>query len=629
MPRDGAGGRQVNLKPFKRGMHLLLLCLLLGGSWHLNSSLFADTLYEEGSHGLSADLKMVRTLIRADVLDLAESILENQSPSILPTDEWLAWERQLWSLYAHRGKWQELYERAVQVPPSFPESIRNEALDQVVIALLEQARGAEARRIAVKRMISTQLSAGDIREIRKLVIRSYLVDGLLSDAAISMVNYQREFRYPDEEWLFLRAGVFLKLGQPGEAVNLLAPANSPRARLLALYARLVHQSMTPSQGAERLDAILSRDEDGNLGSGLTEVEVAAIEAYLSRLTGRHEYITKLEQYLIAKDEFGVSVEGAFPVFDMSDLFREYENYAVHLIGDHGLLENDLPGILNHVLSLPITGTLQQRALTAYLLSRIHVPLQRRQLCDLFVTSLLNSGSIELMPSLFAPDAPLGELSLGGEVGLVLSNAMIDQGRVQLAAQVIDSMAETPTISIEPERWKLHKARVSVVAGRFLISYQQLRQLINSKSELSPEQMDEILTPIFDLQKFRQHEYALKLLGLLRTKAITRQQDRELTYWIGETLQATHQYVNAANYFLYSAVLEKDGYDPWGISARYYAAQSLESAHLYADAKKLYESLLDHMTDEARRAELHQKIRELALWESGSFNVGESLTEGAN
>ncbi len=431
------------------------------------------------------------------------------------------------------------------------------------------------------------------------------------------------------EWLFLRAGVFLKLGQPGEAVNLLAPANSPRARLLALYARLVHQSMTPSQGAERLDAILSRDEDGNLGSGLTEVEVAAIEAYLGRLTGKHEYITKLEQYLIAKDEFGVSVEGAFPVFDMSDLFREYENYAVHLIGDHGLLENDLPGILNHVLSLPITDTLQQRALTAYLLSRIHVPLQRRQLCDLFVTSLLNSGSIELMPSLFAPDAPLGELSLGGEVGLVLSNAMIDQGRVQLAAQVIDSMAETPTISIEPERWKLHKARVSVVAGRFLISYQQLRQLINSKSEFSPEQMDEILTPIFDLQKFRQHEYVLKLLGLLRTKAITRQQDRELTYWIGETLQATHQYVNAANYFLYSAVLEKDGYDPWGISARYYAAQSLESAHLYADAKKLYESLLDHMTDEARRAELHQKIRELALWESGSFNVGESLTEGAN
>ncbi len=616
------------IEKLDRGLRILsLVCLLSGGGFPLLSPLFADTLYQDKEQGLSSDLQMVRTLIKADILDLAESILENQAPRALPTDEWFAWERQIWSLYAYRNKWQELYSRATQVPPSFPKSIRNEALDQAINALLEQSKGAEARNMLIRQMVSTQPSVDTIRQFRKRIIKSYLVDNLLSDAVLSMSNYQREFRYFDEDWLFQRAEVFLKLGQPEKAINILAPSDLPRARLLALYARLIHQSIPPEQGAERLDAILSRNDEGKLKSGLIEIEVAAVETYLASLIDTHEYIKKLERYFIIKNESGDSVEGAFPLFILSDLNGAYEDYAIRLIGDQGHLENDLPGIFDWADSMSIAENLQQRVLSAYLLRRSKDPLQRMKLCDLFLTSLLNTGSIALMTDLFGPDAPLGELSIGGDVGLVLSNAMLEQGQVQLAAQVIDSMSETPSSNIELDRWMLHKARVFVVAGRFLAGFQQLRQLINSYSELVSEQMDEILTPIFDLQKFRQHEYVLELLKLLRSKAISRQQDRELTYWIGESYQATHQYVTAANYFLYSALLENDGFDLWGISARYYAAQSLESAHLYGDARKLYRSLLDHINDEARLTELNQKIQDLSLWESGSFDVGDGWIEG--
>ncbi len=629
MPKCGAGGWQVNLKPIKQGACPLFSCLLLGAWLFLPPLLFADTPSEGNPHGLSPELRMIRSLIKANVLDLAESILENRSPPILPTDEWLAWERQIWSLYAYRNKWQDLYERATQVPPSFPESIRNEALDQVVRALLEQARGAEARRLLVRRTVSTRLSVQTIREIRKRIIRSYLVDGLLSEAALSMTNYEREFRDSDEDWLIQRAEVFLKLGQPVEAINILAPLNSPKAKLLTLYARLVHQSVTPVQGSRRLNDILSRDEDGKLGPGLSEVEAAAVEAYLGRLIGRDEYVKKLEQYLIVKNESGTSAYGALPVFDLSDLFQVYEDYAIQLIGDHELLENDIPSIYRLVLSLPDKETLQRKALSSFLLSRVRGQVQRTQLCDLLVSSLLLSGSIELMSSLFGPDAPVGELSLGGETVLLLSNTMINQSQIQLAVQTIDSMSETAFINVAPDKWMLQKARVYVVAGRFSASFQQLRQLINSRSEISPEQMDEILTVIFDLQKFQQNEYALELLGLLRGKTASRKQDRELTYWIGETYQAMHHYLSSASYFLYSAMLENNGYDQWGISARYYAARSLESAHLYADAGKLYQSILNHTTDEARQAELNQKIQELSLWESGSYDVGDGLVEGEN
>ncbi len=629
MPQYGVGVQQVNLKTITRVTYILLLCLLASGSFSLSSPLFANNLYQDESQGLSSDLQMVRTLIKADVLDLAESILENQAPRVLPTEEWLAWERQLWSLYAYRNKWDKLYIRATQVPPSFPESIRNEALDQALNALLEQAKGVEARRMIIRRMVSTQLSLETIRQYRKQIIKSYLSDDLLSDAASSMSNYQREFRYFDEDWLFQRAEVFLKLGQPDKAINVLAPSDLPRAKLLALYARLVHQSMSPKQASERLDSTLFRDEEGVLRNGLTEVEIAAVETYLAGLIDIHEYVKKLEQYFIIKNEFVHSVEGGFPVFTLSELIRVYEEYAIQLISDQGHLENDLQGIYEWVVTLPITDILQQRVLSAYLLSRIKDPKQRISLCNLLVISLLNSGNIELIADLFGPDTPLGQLSIGGDVGLVLSNAMLNQGQVQLAAQIIDSMSGEPKNNLDSDRWMLHKARVFVVAGRFLSSFQQLRQLINNFSELPSEQMDEILIPIFDLQKFRQHDYALVLLKLLRTKVTTQPQDRELAYWIGESYQATHQYITAANYFLYSALLENEGFDLWGISARYYAAQSLESAHLYADARKLYRSLLDYITDEARLTELNQKIRDLSLWESGSFDVGDGLVEGKN
>jgi len=629
MPQYGAGGLQASLQTVKRGTPLLLLCLSLAGGLSLFCPLLADTLYEESQRGLSPELRMARTLIKADVLDLAESILENRSPPVLPSDEWLAWERQIWSLYAYRNKWQDLYERAVQVPPSFPESIRNEALDQAAKALVEQARGAEARRLLIRRMVSTQLPVPVIREIRKLIISSYVVDGLLSEAALSMTNYEREFRDSDEDWLIQRAEVFLKLGKPADAVNILAPSSSPRAKLLGLYARLAHQSVTPAQGSQRLDSILSRDEDGKLRPGLTEMEAAAVAAYLGWLIGGHEYVMRLEQYLIVKNEFGTSTDGAFPVFYLSDLIRAYEDYAIQFIGVHGLLENDLPSIYRHLLSLPDNETLQQKALSAFLLNRVENPVQRTRLCDLFVASLNLSGSIELMASLFGTGTPLGELSLGGEAVLLLSNMMIEQGRIQLAVQAIDSMSERAFINVVPDKWMLQKARVYVVSGRFLASFQQLRQMINGFSEISPEQMDEILTVVFDLQKFRQNEYALELLNLLREKATSRKQDRELTYWIGETYQAMHHYLPSASYFLYSAMLENSGYDQWGISARYYAARSLESAHLYADAGKLYESILNHTADEARKAELNQKIQELSLWESGGFDPGNGLVEGGN
>ena len=59
----------------------------------------SSELYSGAPGGLSPQLQRVRTLVRANALDLALAVLESQSPPAVATDDWIAWERQLWALY--------------------------------------------------------------------------------------------------------------------------------------------------------------------------------------------------------------------------------------------------------------------------------------------------------------------------------------------------------------------------------------------------------------------------------------------------------------------------------------------------------------------------------------------------
>ncbi|MXZ81049.1 MAG: hypothetical protein F4Z15_06705 [Gammaproteobacteria bacterium] len=616
MPRHRGRDFPAIRKAFRLFQCFLVLPVLLGTGAVTSWPVFADTLYRDGAHGLTADLQMVRTLIRAGVLDLAESTLENRSPPALPTEEWLAWERQLWSLYAYRGKWLKLYERSRTIPPAFPAEIQNEADRQAAIALLEQGRGAQARRILRKRIVSAGDSENDFRDIRTLIVESYMVDGMLEDAASAMSRYQHDYRARTEDWVFLSAGIHLALGQPEEAINLLAPLDFPRAKLLNLYARLVHGSISPPQGLERLQDIMHSSRLDNTRTGLRDEEAAAVSVYLGQRIDTARYLDELERYLVLTGAPHRSRDGVFPSYSLPDLLKAYGRHALDIINSQGFLDDEFGRILNFAVSLPDTQLIDKKVLYGYLLQNVKDRILRSHVSSLFVDALIKSQSVGIIPHLFGQDNPFGQLLLIGDVGLAVSNHAIEAGNIQLAAQVIDSLVEPPS-DMAPDLWALHVSRVSIMAGRFAAGGQQLRRWIVEQAEMSPEAIDMVLQPVFDLQKAGQHDYALELFGLLRSKVTTERHERELAYWIGESYQATRQYLKAADHFLYSALLKGDGYDQWGQSARYRAAQCLESARLMADARTLYENLRDRTDNEGRRAQLDQKIQLLRLLESGA------------
>ena len=63
-------------------------------------------------------------------------------------------------------------------------------------------------------------------------------------------------------------------------------------------------------------------------------------------------------------------------------------------------------------------------------------------------------------------------------------------------------------------------------------------------------------------------------------------------------------------------MQKDnGFDQWGESARYRAADALLQGNFFADARTLFSDLLKRAQDENRIQALRQKVQEIWLRES--------------
>ena len=103
--------------------------------------------------------------------------------------------------------------------------------------------------------------------------------------------------------------------------------------------------------------------------------------------------------------------------------------------------------------------------------------------------------------------------------------------------------------------------------------------------------------------------------------------REIAFWIAESYDALGQHMKAADYFLFSAMQKANGFDQWGISARYRAADALLEGNFFADAKTIFQNLLKHSKDENRISALRQKLQRIWLLESSLAGGRKDIPEG--
>ncbi|MGI9318997.1 MAG: tetratricopeptide repeat protein [bacterium] len=568
----------------------------------------------------SSELLRVRTLVRANVLDLAERILEQQGPPLLPNGEWLNWERQLWALYRSKGSWQKLYDRIQSIPPAFPRSVHLEASNEAVTALVALGKGKRARNLLRKQLLSDSVSERDKLGLRQQVIESYLADNMLQEANTSANAFQQDYRTQDSDWLLLGARIALQSGDPNRAVNLLAPLDEPKARLLRTFARLKNESMQPDKVLEVCTRFRTQEEFEHLVKPLLAVMVEAASSAGSLV----EVADLLEQYLLADASVDVSLNRALPVFTAKDLVQVYGKIARREANKAGYLGGEESTWAEFARLMTADLSAARSAVWAYIAQHADTPMDRQNAVDNYVNSLIDFDRTGLIHQLFGEGGQMGELLLTPITGLRLSTLAIEQGDVQLAADANANVSGPPP-GMDYAEWLIYTGRIAIIAGRYQEGAAQLEKWIASIPRLTPEQTDKVLQAIFDLQTVDQHKLAIPLLVEVNQRSPGGKYAREIAFWIAESYSATRQHIKAADYFLFSAMQKNNGFDQWGESARYRAADALMEGNLFTDARTLFEDLLQRATEDSRKQALQQKLQQLWLKESSLKSTSESAS----
>ena len=374
------------------------------------SQSIGGSVYQTDNDTLSPALNRVRTLIRANVLDLAQSILETEGPPVLSTTEWLEWERQLWALYRLRNDWMGLLDRVSSLPPAFPESIKFEANLQSVTALIELQRGLDARRILRPLLLKPNVSETSKKALRKNIVESYLADDLLTEATVAMGGYQADYRSQEEDWLLLSAQVYLKTGDSDTAINLLAPLNSPKARLLRAYARVENNSISASQVFEKTAGIRKAQIQSENNRKVEESEIVSVETYSLIEEQSVLAVSSLENYISLVRKSGKVQSNAFPVFSLVDLLDLYTDSALQIANQNGFLVGESSRFFDFAVQLPQDQVSVKKSVYGYLLQNVNDEIFRFQISNFYVNALIDSESVGVISSLFGDDKPFGPLS---------------------------------------------------------------------------------------------------------------------------------------------------------------------------------------------------------------------------
>ncbi len=602
----------------------------------------AETAALEQAPATSRELARVQNLIRANVLELAQEILETQGPAWQPTMAWLHWERQLWALYRVQGAWRKLHWRAQWLPSSFPQAMRREADLRVIEALTALGRNGEARRLIRQNLLASTTPSRHQRQLRRALIVAYLADDMSADARFAMDNFHQDYGAEDSAWLLLSASVLLRSGDAEAAINLLAALNQPAARLLRLYARLSNRTLTPPQAIERAGQLLLAPR------GAAKRDIWAVIAQAHRigvtegagvLEGHALALSDaIENYLLAPPSNPVA-GSVYPSFTVRDLFDAYATIARDEANQAALLVGEDAQWLDLALKLP-PNSVPGKALFAHLAAaadRRRAPRFRQRAVDGYIEALIATERTALIEQVFSAaglagaqdgdpsgeplgadrnrqTAILGKLTLGGETGLRLSAHAIESGDIRLAADANAHLRALPA-GVDRAQWLLQAGRIDIFAGRHRLGAAKLDEWLDSFRRLDEAQTDAVLQPIFDLQTARQHALALDLLHKVSARAPPGKHQREIPYWLGESYGGDGQHVAAADAFLHSALQQADGFDRWGEAARFRAAEALMNGQLFADARRLFDDILARADSAARRTALQQKIQRSWLLES--------------
>jgi len=556
----------------------------------------------------------IERLNNSGATQLALRILDSEQPPVEQIEDWLRAEQLRLAIYRNQGAWDALTGRLDRIPAELPLIYQHRVVTHTVESLLQSGIGTASRKYLRDLIWRGSGDSLQVAHWRRLVIRSYLLDDFLVDARIAMARYQKEYAPTDQDWSYLYGLTLLKSGAYEQAAARLSLVQTDRARVLMWLTRLRAGIDDPGEVIKQAEALYARVNKNDDQQPIVLQRIWSLQAEAAAMAGNMRLRVKALEKLFS---LPLQADVEFPIeFTPGNLWQAYERLGADAGNRQNLLVGDTESWLGHAAELGSENEYDARAMHALLALRSRNTDQMDRLHGTFY-DLLRGADLEFVGiSLYKDPSRFSKIEqIPPSVRHRIVKYAVQKRDLGLAAAMARDLTTTYA-GQSPNEWKLVRARLAIYAGELSAGKALLYELIRPQASLQEDTADRILQLVFDLQSVDQHAQALELFQLILERVRSKNLQREIHFWIGESLKDMGEYELAAESFIRSAFYAGDDLDMWGQTARYHAAEALAEGGMLEDAQELYDDLLEVTTDPARAMSLERKIQDLWLRKQG-------------
>ena len=581
---------------------LSVVFLLSGICGHAHARADSDDLFQR-----------VALLTASGATQLALRILGSGQPPVEHTEDWVRAEQLRLTIFQQQGAWHALTDRLDRLPAELPLIFQHRIVTHAVEILLQSGRGDQSRKYLRELIWRGSGDSIQISHWRRLLIRSYLLDGRLLDAQIAMDRFQRDYAPTDQNWLYLYGLTLLKSGSFEQAASQFSLVQSDRARVLSGLSRLRSGVDTPDAVIKQSEAFYQRvkrsDDEPIVMQRIWSLQAEAASAAADKILR-----VKALEKLFSRPPL-IDVE--LPVeFTPADLWQAYRALGTDIGNRENLLVGDTDAWLSSEKKIKFRNKYGARAVHALLAMETEEPTQKEKLHSEFY-DILRGADLEYVAISLYTDRSIFETieDIPHSVRHRIVRYAVQKRELNLAASMAQDLTTTYA-GQNPDEWNLIRARLAIYSGDLLGGRALLEQLVKSKVSLEEDLANRILQLVFDLQSVDQYEQAYDLLQIIQERVTSKNQKREIYFWKADSLEGMEQFAQAAESYIRSASSGGNNNDMWGQTARYHAAEALALAGMLGDARAMYEGLLQVITDPGRAISVERKIQDLWLQEQG-------------
>ncbi|HBA35822.1 MAG TPA: hypothetical protein DCZ12_16985 [Gammaproteobacteria bacterium] len=565
-------------------------------------------------HSAEKSIHEIEILGKGGAVELALSQFDQYQPVL--TDEpieWLFWERSRISLMSEAGYFQAAEERLESIYPKADQQTKRWILlSRAQLGLQSYQPLTALERLQELVWLHSGLAGEkELPEWRRLIMETYLASGRVGDLRRAINRAEQDYQWNSDAWIRLRVQALLMNKRPHESLEILK--QYPKAKIapeLRLLAQLRSRSVSASKAYR--EAIAAAKEDGIAFRQKANFWFIAAEA-AKELKGWDGHLRALEQS--GKLSMHARDNSLFTVSAQS-LRDAYLPVGQSIANQNHLLAGQVQPWIDKAKALSKEKPAVARALVLAAssialktgLEEEHEAAEAQFVA--FVVGDKNLGPAFLKFFYMDLGAKTPSEYMPRVAAHYLFEMAVAAGDVESASKLSDRL-EIPPNGAGRFDWQLRRARIMVMAGELEQGVTTLDQLLSEHLDANDKQIDMILQVLFDLQAIGEHRAALKRLEQLEQWNLSPKHRREMLYWRAESLQALNQRKEAAVLYLRSATfMDGKGQDQWGQAARYQAAKTLADAGLIADARNIYEQLLEESESAVQRARLRRNIQQL-------------------